>query len=156
MASVVRQSIGGGAWTRGVGVLAAWLAGALLDAPTVQADTRIVPYMSVAERYDTNVYFFSQGQNLEDYVTTVIPGARIEHRGTDVEGNVSLQMTGEYYVKNPGLNYFFPSGSAFGNLDHLTARVDQRWRMQVSENFTYTPRPPAFVAPVPEAVAAAT
>lgn len=125
------------------------LAVGLLLAPlTALADTRIVPSISVAERYDSNVYFFGAGANIEDYVTTVTPGVSIEHRG-DVEGNVNLAMTGEYYMKNPGLNYFFPTASAYGNLDKLTKRVDQRWRLQVSESFQYTPRPPGFVAPVP-------
>jgi len=156
MESVARQKLRGVVWFRIVRLVALSVVGVCWHALTVQADTKVVPFFQVAERYDSNVYFFAQGHNLQDYVTTVIPGARIEHRGTDIEGNVSLQMTGEYYVKNPGLNYFFPSGSAFGNLNRLTARVDQRWRMQVSETFSYTPRPPAFVAPVSEAQAAAT
>jgi hypothetical protein len=114
------------------------------------ADTRVVPWISVAERYDSNVYFFRAGQNLQDYVTTVVPGARIEHRGQLVEGNVTAQMTGEYYVKNPGLNYFFPSGGLYLNLDKVVGQWDQRWKLQVSDNVTYTPRPPAFVAPIPQ------
>ena len=138
----------GAALGRRVGFSAVLLAGWLLQAPTVTADTRVVPYFSVAERYDTNVYFFSASNKIQDYVTTVVPGARVEHRGTLVEGNVNLQMTGEYYVRNPGLNYFFPSGGLYANLNKWAGQYDQRWRLQVSENFQFTPQPPAFVAPL--------
>jgi hypothetical protein len=122
----------------------------VLTASPAPAETRWVPGITVAERYDSNVYFFAQGQNLEDFVTTVTPSIRMLHRGPQVDVTAQFAMTGEYYLKNPGLNYFFPNGGVTADLSRWVGQWNRRLKLQVGDNFSYTPRPPAFVAPSPD------
>lgn len=129
------------------GLSTALAAGSAILALPVQADTILVPALSIAERYDSNVFFIGTGGNLEDYVTTVTPQLTMEHRGRLVDSTATVLLTGERYIRNPGLSYIFPSGTLNLNLDRLVGQISQRLKLSVSDNFTYTPRPPAFVAP---------
>jgi hypothetical protein len=129
---------------------------AICLAGPARADTLIVPSLTVSERYDSNVYFVSAEENLEDFVTTVIPAVSVKHRGTLVDATLGVAMTGEYYLNNPALNYFFPSGSLGLNLDRYLGQWNRRLKLSISETFQYTPRPPAFVTPVPEGTVGAT
>ena len=116
------------------------------DPLIVQSETKLVPALTIAERYDSNV-FFVQGKNLEDYVTTVTPQLKIDHSGRLISGSLVTQLTGEYYVKNPGFNYIAPSASLNLNLDDLIGQLDRKAKLKVIDNFTYTPRPLAFIGP---------
>jgi hypothetical protein len=51
------------------------------------SETKVIPSLSLSERYDSNVYFVP-GRNLEDYVTTVSPQLRVIHKRQLVEGMV--------------------------------------------------------------------
>ena len=114
----------------------------------VQSDTKVIPVLTVAERYDSNV-FFIQGRNLEDYVTTITPQLRIDHSGRLVSGSLIGTLTGEAYVKNPGFNYVAPSGALNLDLDNLVGALDRRAKLKVTDSFMYTPRPLAFLGPAP-------
>ena len=120
-----------------------------------QPDTRIIPSLQVAERYDSNVYFVP-GTNLEDYVTTVSPQLRLNHRNQWVEGTVSGGAIAEVYVKNPGLNYAAGRGTVVLNLDGTMNRLVSGLGLRVTDTVIYTPQPLAFAAPtsgsqIPEA-----
>jgi len=110
------------------------------------ADTVLVPSLSVASRYDSNVFFLPEG-DLADYVTSITPGLRVEHRGRMVEGSVNVNVMGELYLKNPGLNYIGTTDSASLNLDQIVGRLDRRAHLTVMDSFTFTPQPPGFLAP---------
>jgi hypothetical protein len=116
------------------------------DPVLVQSETKVVPVLTIAERYDSNV-FFIQGKNLEDYVTTVTPQLRIDHIERLVSGSLLTTLTGEAYVKNPGFNYIAPSGALNLNLDNLIGQLDRRAKLQVSDSFMFTPKPLAFIGP---------
>ncbi|MER3424597.1 MAG: hypothetical protein C4293_16635 [Nitrospiraceae bacterium] len=116
-------------------------------ASPAQGQTRVIPALTVTERYDTNVFFIPGGLPLEDYVTTVTPQVRVEHNGRLLSGDAQLTVVGEAYVKNPGLNYIAPTGSFNANLDELIGQYNKRIKLSVSDFLTVTPRPPAFFAP---------
>ncbi len=116
------------------------------DPVLVQSETKLIPALTIAERYDSNVYFI-QGRNLEDYVTTVTPQLRVDHAGRLVSGNLFATVTGEAYAKNPGFDYIAPSGALNLNLDDLIGRLDRRAKLKVSDSFTFTPKPLAFIGP---------
>jgi hypothetical protein len=111
-----------------------------------QSGTKVIPSMTIAERYDSNV-FFIQGRNLEDYVTTVTPQLSVDHSNRFITGSLIGKLTGEAYVKNPGLNYIAPSGALTMNLDNLIGQLDRRAKLTVSDSFTFTPKPLAFIGP---------
>jgi hypothetical protein len=118
----------------------------MADPVLVQSDTKVTPILTVAERYDSNVYFI-KGRNLEDYVTSVTPQLRIDHSGRLLSGSLTGTITGEAYVKNPGLNYIAPSGALTMNLDNLIGQLDRRAKLTVSDSFMFTPKPLAFIGP---------
>ncbi len=109
----------------------------------------VVPSVSIAQRYDTNVFNTPRITGLErdDFVTTLSPQVAIIPRtGGLVRGSLQLGGIAEYYAKHPLLNYL--GGNVGGSLD-LTRLVQQavpRMTLLVSDSFTYTPQPPAFLA----------
>lgn len=109
--------------------------------------TEIVPSIEISERYDSNVFFIGQGKNLEDYVTTVVPRLQVNHNDEWVAGNIYGSVTGEAYVKNPGLNYFAPAGGFLANLNRTLDHFLPQAKLRLRDDFVFTPRPPAFAAP---------
>src|SRR5439155_18344324 len=72
---------------------------------------RVVPLLSVSERYDSNVFFSPkstlEGLNAkpEDFVTTVNAQLAVVHSGRLMQGMFLGGTTSEFYVQNPDLNY---------------------------------------------------
>ncbi|HKN85485.1 MAG TPA: hypothetical protein VJV04_01360, partial [Nitrospiraceae bacterium] len=91
--------------------------------------------------------FFVRGSNLQDYVTTVTPQVMVEHRGRLISGTLTGSLTGEHYVRNPGLDYIAPSIGTELNLDSVLAKIDRRAKLTISERFRATPQPLAFIGP---------
>lgn len=116
-------------------------------------ETEIIPSLSLSERYDSNVFFITEGQNLEDFVTTVIPRLDVKHDGDHLAGNIYAAATGEAYVRNPGLNYVAPSGGFRAELDRSVQRLIPKAKLMLRDDFVFTPRPPAFAAPESGSVA---
>lgn len=108
--------------------------------------TRLTPSIRIAERYDSNV-FFVRGANLQDYVTTVSPNLKVEHKNQWVEGFVSGGATTEIFVNNPGLNYVGGTGTVNLNLDRAMSALVPGLGLRVLDSMSYTPQPPAFAAP---------
>lgn len=113
------------------------------------AQTRFIPALSVTESYDTNVFFITSGQHLQDYVTTFTPQIRGEHKSRLLDAAGQISLPASLYARNPGLNYVSVNTSINLGLDQLTALVDKRWKLSVTEFVTYTPQPPAFFSPLP-------
>jgi hypothetical protein len=140
------------AWSlRGVGVIVLMTTmfigeEAKADPLLVHSDTRIIPSLTIAERYDSNV-FFVRGSHLQDFVTTVTPQVMVEHRGRLISGTLTGTLTGEHYVRNPGLDYIAPSVGAELNLDSVLAKIDRRAKLTISDKFRSTPQPLAFIGP---------
>jgi hypothetical protein len=108
----------------------------------------IVPSVSIAQRYDTNVFNTPKIAGLErdDFVTTISPQiALIPRTGGLIRGSLQLGGIAEYYAKHPEVSYL--GGNLGGSLD-LTRLVQQgvpRMTLLVADTFTYTPQPPAFL-----------
>ncbi|MGE3978503.1 MAG: outer membrane beta-barrel protein [Nitrospira sp.] len=109
-------------------------------------DTHVIPSLSVAERYDSNV-FFVRGANLEDYVTTVSPQLKLNHRSQWVDGVVSGGAIGAVYVKHPGLNYVGGNGTVDLNLDGTMNRLVQGLGLHVVDSIYYAPQLLAYATP---------
>ena len=90
------------------------------DPLLVHSDTRIIPSLTIAERYDSNV-FLVRGSHLQDYVTTVTPRIVVEHAGRLISGSLTGTLTSETYVRNPGLDYIAPTAAINLNFDSLLA-----------------------------------
>jgi hypothetical protein len=113
----------------------------------VHGETRITPSLYISERYDSNV-FFVPGKDLQDYVTSVSPQARVNHKGNFFEGVIGGGATAEVYARNPGLNYVAGNGLIDLNLDQAIGKIAPGLGLRFADTFYFTPQPPAFVAPV--------
>jgi len=112
---------------------------------------RIVPLVSISERYDTNVFFAPknqlQGLTAEDFITTVTPQVRalFTDSQTLVKINAVVGASGNYYVNNTGLSYVGANAGAVLDMSNLLSRWRPGARWTVSETFFYSPQPPAFL-----------
>ncbi len=109
---------------------------------------RLIPSIQVAERYDSNVLFAPNGSRgkLDDYVTTATPQLRGLYVGSLVSVNVMGRAVGEYYAKNTGLNYVGTNVGGIVDLSKLASRLWSGTQVTLSDTYSYTPQPPAFLA----------
>jgi len=112
---------------------------------------RVVPLLSVSERYDSNVFFAPKsslvGLNAkpEDFVTTVNPQLAVVHSGRLMQGMLLGGTTSEVYIQNPDLNYTGYNGQVSMELAQAVQRMLPRARsLMVSDSILYTPQLPAF------------
>ncbi|MBS0182674.1 MAG: outer membrane beta-barrel protein [Nitrospira sp.] len=111
-----------------------------------EPETHIIPSLSIAERYDSNI-FFVPGKNLEDYVTTVSPQLRLNHRSRWIDGVVRGGPIGAFYAKNSGLNYVGGNGTVDLNLDGAMNRLVQGLGLRIVDSIYYAPQLSAYGAP---------
>ncbi len=106
----------------------------------------IVPYISVAERYDSNVFFAPQIQGLkrQDYVTSVSPGIMFLDNSHVVRTALQVGAIGEYFVNNPGLSYVGVNGVLSFRMDQLVRRVVPGATFLVAQSVSYSPVIPGF------------
>ena len=107
--------------------------------------TNIAPYMSVSERYDSNILFTPN--KMSDYVTNIRAGARTQYRNDVVDGTLTGGLIGEVYARNPGLNYVGTDANINANLDNAVGWMIRGLGLTVMDSFMYTPQPPAFITP---------
>ncbi len=116
----------------------------------VYGDTRIIPSVSLSERYDTNVYLappelLAPGTRLSDFVTSVAGDVKLHHKSRDVEASLTGGVNLNFYVYNPDLNFVGTSADANAKLDGWVSRLAEGAKLQVSDRFQYTPEPPSFI-----------
>lgn len=122
----------------------------VLGPPSVRGSSgggavRVVPSVSISERYDSNVLF--SPQKLSDYVTQFRPSARLDYQDDFVAGGLTGGITSEVYARNPELNFVGFNGALDANLGSLASRMVRGLGLQVTDTVMYTPQPPAFVMP---------
>jgi hypothetical protein len=129
-------------------VVAVVLIWGALPSLSVYAETNIVPWGEVRERYDSNVWRRpkdllrdAQGNapQLHDFVTTVNGGLALRHDSRDVVAD--LQVGGNYnkYVTNTNLDFFGAIVRGTVGLDRWVDQYVRGARLNVTENFIYSP-----------------
>lgn len=108
---------------------------------------RIIPTVMIGERYDSNVFFRPRtpGLDREDFVTTTSPQIRGLYAGDLISVNAVGGATGEYYAKNPGLNYIGANASAFLDMSKFLSQWRQRSTWHVTESYLNSAQPGAFL-----------
>lgn len=131
-----------------------WIAAALIlgASPRAAADTLFVPALTVAGRYDSNIFSSPKlpGLRLDDWVSTVTPQLNVIHQGSLAQGSVRLTGVGEQYLHNDQLNYFGGVANVSLVLNRLVQRVIPRLSFNVTNSTIYTPQAPSFAAPTVE------
>lgn len=115
----------------------------------VHAETKVIPSLSVSERYDSNVFygFVFPGQKSYDFVSNVQPQVSLEHRGRLIEGIFTGGGVAEYYAEHPNFNYVGANGVATLNLNQLAGKLNRNLQLSLTDALFYTPTPPAFINP---------
>lgn len=108
---------------------------------------RIIPTISAAQRYDSNVFFLPKtaGVDRSDYVSTLAPQIRGLFAGSGMKLNATVGATAEYYVKNTDFNYVGANAGLSLNLGPMLDRLWQGMVVTITDTFQYTPQPPSFL-----------
>jgi hypothetical protein len=118
---------------------------------------RVVPYLFLAERYDSNVFYAPElpGLRRDDYVTSFSPGLLLVHNTRLVNTSLQAAATGEYYVVHPDLSYVGFNGTLTLTMNELARRVvSPGASFLISQSVNYSPSLPGFT-PNPESASQA-
>lgn len=119
-----------------------------LPAVSGHAETRIVPWGSVRERYDSNVWRRpkdllrdAQGNapDLYDFVTDVRGGLDLRHDSRDLEADLKVGGSYSAFVNNTNLNFYAALLNGSVGLDRWVDQYARGARLRVTENFVYSP-----------------
>lgn len=115
---------------------------------SIQAETNIIPWGSVRERYDSNVWRRpkdllrdAQGNapQLDDFVTDVRGGLDLRHDSRNLEADLKVGGNYSAYVNNSNLNFYGASLDGTVGLDRWVDQYVRGARLSVTENLLYTP-----------------
>jgi hypothetical protein len=117
------------------------------------ADTRIIPSVTVSERYDTNVFntatqFIPPDRKKWDFVTTAAPQVRFISSEEGIKTDLLVGASGNTFVNNPELSFISTNAALTSNLDKFIGTWIPGAKLEVSDYFRYTPQPPAFLTGV--------
>ena len=120
----------------------------VFPAVSIQAETSIIPWGSVRERYDSNVFRRpkdllrdAQGNapQLDDFVTTVRGGLDLRHDSRNLEADLKVGGNYSAFVNNSNLNFYGALLSGTVGLDRWADQYVRGARLSVTENLLYTP-----------------
>jgi len=143
------QQVGTGAAGIGAGTIPGTPFGGAIDPSMVQMREgfQVIPSISIGQRYDSNVFFVSKRPGLDrgDFVSTAVPQVRGYYVGNWFNVNATAGAIGEYYAKNPSLNYV---GTNTGIALDLAKLLDRWWQgalLTASDTYIYSPQAPAYL-----------
>lgn len=124
-----------------------------IGGPPAHAETKVIPSVTVSERYDTNVFnaapeFIPTGRKEWDLVTTAAPSLRLIVPDRDIKTDLTVGATANTFVNNPELSYVSTNAALTSNLDSLVRQLIPGAKLNVSDYFQFTPQPPAFLTGV--------
>jgi hypothetical protein len=128
--------------------VAAVLIWGALPSVSVYAETKIAPWGSVRERYDSNVWRRpkdllrdAQGNapQLHDFVTTVDGGLDLRHESRDIEADLKVGGSYNAFVDNTNLNFYAAILQGTVGLDRWVDQYVRGANLRVTQNFLYTP-----------------
>lgn len=114
--------------------------------PQATVPSGFVPYLSVAERYDSNVLLLPTNI-AQDYVTNVSAGARVNYQGDLAAGTLRAGFNSEVYARNPGLNYIGANAGLIASLDKAVGKVVRGLGLTLTDNVIYTPQIQSWLTP---------
>jgi hypothetical protein len=118
----------------------------------VFAQTTIIPSLTVAERYDSNIFFapkslLSPNSKPEDFITTVVPQINFAYQGSRISGSLFGAGVVTKYIHNPDRDF---TGWNIGGQMDLTAVANQMSQritsLSVRGTFQSTPSTSGFGA----------
>lgn len=122
-------------------------------ASVVRAETKIIPAVTLSERYDSNVLFAPSGtvipgRTKEDFVTTVAPQLRFLNKDPQAETDITAGVSGNAFVNNRDLDFVSVNLAGTINLTRWISEFIPGAKLRIGEAFLFTPEQPNFVSPV--------
>lgn len=120
----------------------------MFPAVSIQAETSIIPWGSVRERYDSNVFRRpkdllrdAQGNapQLDDFVTDVRGGLALRHDSRNLEADLKVGGNYSAFVNNSNLNFFGALLNGTVGLDRWAEQYVRGARLSVTQNLIFTP-----------------
>jgi hypothetical protein len=113
------------------------------------AETQVIPSITISERYDSNVFRAPpgriQGRELWDFATSANADVQVLNRSRRSETSIRARVNGNTYVNNPELNYVSTNLNVYSVLDGWVSQLVRGARLKLSESFRFTPEPPTFL-----------
>src|ERR1043165_4177863 len=114
-----------------------------------QAETEYTPSVSLAQRYDSNVFFTAkqfvpQGRQSWDLVTAVKTNLEILNKSRLADTSVRAGVDGNVYAYNSYLSYGSANVLAKSDLTDWAKELLPGLKLRISDAFQYTPQRPAF------------
>ncbi len=115
---------------------------------SVYAETKIAPWGSVRERYDSNVWRRpkdllrdAQGNapQLYDFVTAVNGGLALQHESRDIEAELRVGGSYNKFVHNTNLDFYAAMVNGTVGLDRWVDQYVRGARLHFAENLMYSP-----------------
>lgn len=128
--------------------VAAVLIWGALPSVSVYAETKIVPWGDVRERYDSNVWnrpkellrdVAGNVQQLDDFVSTVNGGLALRHDSRDIAADLKVGGNYSAFVNNSNLNYFGATVRGTVGLDRWVDQYVRGAHLRVTQNLSYSP-----------------
>ncbi len=143
----------GKAWLLAGLILEAISSYGVLGASIVHADERIIPSVTVSERYDSNVFnaasqFVPAGVKQWDFVTSVTPTLLVTFPERQAKTELRASASGNTMVNNPELSFITTDVTLGSNLNGLVGEFIPGAKLSVSDYFQFTPEPPGFLTGV--------
>jgi opacity protein-like surface antigen len=117
----------------------------------IQSGTSFIPALSVAERYDSNIWFapaslLPPGTQLWDFATTLQGSVKALHKDQNIEMSLTGGVDFNAYVYNTGLNYLSTRADLYSNLNGWADHFVRRAQLRFYNLFRYTPTSPGFLS----------
>ena len=131
-------------------LIAAIAAQRCFGASYANATTRIVPSISVSERYDTNVFlaprsFVPTGRQAWDLVSTIAPVVEVINTSHQAQTNITAGVNGNVFAYNRDLSFIGTNVDASSKLDGWIGKLIPGAKLRIAETFRFTPEPPGFI-----------
>jgi hypothetical protein len=116
----------------------------------VHAETHYIPAVNLSQRYDSNAFyapkeFLPPGRQAWDLVTTLSGGLKFQNTSRIGNTQVEAWVNGNAYAYNTDLAYWSTYLNGTTDVSSWIQELLPKAQLRLSEQFMYTPEPPAFV-----------
>lgn len=117
------------------------------SAGRIAAGFRVVPTITVSQRYDSNVFLAAKSPGLDrgDFVTMASPQVRGLFAGNLVSVNARVGAIGQYFAKHNELNNVAANAGVSIDASKLVSQLWPGSRFTVDDLYVFSPEPPAFL-----------
>ncbi|WP_447597835.1 hypothetical protein [Nitrospira sp. Nam80] len=113
-------------------------------------NTKIVPSITLNQRYDSNVLFAPSGIQTGltpwDFVTTATSAIELVNNTRYTDTSFTGGASGSLFINNPDLNFVATNFTATTALDKWVNGFIRGGKLQISDSFGFSPETPSFVS----------